>query len=376
MVKVQSFEKAIKVFAAPKSGATRFAEKPELVSIFDTGKLRYINNVVEYKPRKLITPEEVKGLFVDSEIDGGMLRNQMYRIKMRLFLRCFKGVKNFKLWLHSVDLSNTITKDDCLEIAHFMNMHNGKFANIWKGYSKTDMLPNIEKLALFTRSLRRIEKLDFYKNLDEKSWENCIDGIINKPQEVIRPLLEYKYDSRDINKSISAGNGSESIKQKINTITKFLNQQFTKHDLEVYRGEGRFDVFDSVVLGKGFTLKNALENITAKIETGKIGEKEIDEFITQTLKKAKVTQERFMSTAIDPEAIERYAQKVYWKINIPKNSKASLIESYNVERESEAEILVQRMSRLFIKNAKYDHLNKRWYIEADLKQDNIELRPF
>ena len=39
-----------------------FARKPEIISIFDTGKLRYIKNVVEYPTRKLISPDEVKEL--------------------------------------------------------------------------------------------------------------------------------------------------------------------------------------------------------------------------------------------------------------------------------------------------------------------------
>ena len=83
-----------------------------------------------------------------------------------------------------------------------------------------------------------------------------------------------------------------------------------------------------------------------------------------------------MSTAIDSDAIEDYAKKVYWKINLPKGSKASLIESYNVERKSEAEMLIQRLSQLLIKDVKYDHKNKRWYIEADLVQNNIEKKAF
>ena len=302
----------------------------------------------------------------------------MYRIKFRLFLHSFKSLKDLKLWLHSVDVSSNITKNDCSEIADFMNMHGGKFANLWRGYSQTDMIPNIEKLALFTRSLKRIDKLELYKNLDEKDWINCIDGIINKPLEVIRPLLEYKYDSREINGAISNGTTSQRVKNMINTITRFLDKQILKHDMTVYRGEGGFDVFNSVMLdeNKKYTLKNALEKITSEIENGQISQNEIDEFIKAFMLKRNVTQERFMSTAIDSDAIEDYAKKVYWKINVPKGSKASLIESYNVERKSEAEMLIQRLSQLLIKDAKYDQKNKRWYIEADLVQNNIEKKAF
>lgn len=376
-MKIQNVKKAINVLSTPQLGVVNFARKPEIISIFDTGKLRYINNVVEYPTRKLISPDEVKELFVNGKIDGGELRNTMYRIKFRLFLHSFKSLKDLKLWLHSVDVSSNITKNDCSEIADFMNMHEGKFANLWRGYSQTDMIPNIEKLALFTRSLKRIDKLELYKNLDEKDWINCIDGIINKPLEVIRSLLEYKYDSREINGAISNGTTSHRVKNMINTITRFLDKQILKHDMTVYRGEGGFDVFNSVMLdeNKEYTLKNALEKITSEIENNK-NNVDIKKFIEENMIEKYVTQERFMSTAIDTEAIEDYAKKVYWKINVPKGSKASLIESYNVERKSEAEMLIQRLSQLLIKDAKYDQKNKRWYIEADLVQNNIEKKAF
>ena len=376
-MKIQSVKKAINVLSTPQLGVANFARKPEVISIFDTGKLRYINNVIEYPTRKLISPDEVKELFVNGRIDGGELKNQMYRIKFRLFLHSFKSIKDLKLWLHSVDVSSKITKNDCSEVADFMNMHGGKFANLWRGYSQVDMIPNIEKLALFTRSLKRIDKLELYKNLDEKAWRNCIDGIINKPTEIIRPLLEYKYDSREINSAISFGTTSQRVKNMINTITRFLDKQTIKHDMTVYRGEGRFDVFNSVMLdeSKKYTLKDALEKITSKIESGKTNV-DIKKFIEENMIEKYVTQERFMSTAIDTEAIEDYAKKVYWKIKVPQGSKASLIESYNVERKSEAEMLIQRLSQLLIKDAKYDHVNKRWYIEADLVQNNIEKKAF
>lgn len=103
-----------------------------------------------------------------------------------------------------------------------------------------------------------------------------------------------------------------------------------------------------------------------------MNEKEVQEFISKFLKKRIITQERFMSTAIEPAAIDKYAKKVFWDIDIPAKSKASMIESYNVERDSEAELLIQRMSKLLIKEAKYDSSNKRWYLKAELKQGSVE----
>ena len=183
-------------------------------------------------------------------------------------------------------------------------------------------------------------------------------------------LMEYKLDSRKINNAISYGTNSGEIKSQIKAIEKFLDKQSLKHDMEVYRGEGNFGVFNSVVLDKNrnLTLKDLLEEFTKAIEAGTKNEHEIKNFVETKLVGNKALQERFMSTAIEPGAIEQYAKKVYWIIKVPKKTKASLIESYNVERESEAELLIQKGSQLLIKDAKYDLDNKRWNIWADLIQ--------
>ena len=370
-MKVNTVKKAINVFV-PKTSAQRFIEKPEIISIFpeDFGKIKYVHNVLEYR-KKQITPEEVLAMFSGGKIDGGNLRDEMYNIKTRLFFKGFLSPKNFKKWLHSVELSSIVTQQDCKEFADFMNMHNGKYINIWRGYTLTDDIPNIEKLALFVRSLKRIEKLEFYKNLKESDWENCIDGIINKPKDVIHPLMEYKYDSRDINNSISNKKFTPKILDKINKIKNFLDGQRLKNDMQVYRGEGSFGVFESVVLDEknNTTLRPVLKKFTEEIEDGLRNDEEIRNFIEHSLVDKYVTQERFMSTAIEPSAIEKYAEKVFWDIKVPAKSKTSMIESYNVERESEAELLIQKMSQLLIKEARYDGPHKRWYLKAELKQD-------
>ena len=58
-----------------------------------------------------------------------------------------------------------------------------------------------------------------------------------------------------------------------------------------------------------------------------------------------------------------------WYLNVPKGTKASFIESYNVERASESEILIQKDSILLIKKANYDTTNHRWNIWAMVCQE-------
>ena len=75
-----------------------------------------------------------------------------------------------------------------------------------------------------------------------------------------------------------------------------------------------------------------------------------------------------MSTAMKKSDAERYAEKVLWTIDVQKGTKGSMIESYNVERESETELLIQRGSNLFIKSDVYNKIANRWEIQAKIVQ--------
>ena len=291
---------------------------------------------------------------------------------MELFFSSLTSIKDFKTWLHSANLSKVLKEDDFREIAGFMNLHGGKYIDIWRGYSKSDNIGNVHKLALFVRSIRRVDKLEYYKSLSEKEWEVCIDGIINRPKEVIRPLMRYKFDSTDINDGISFGTTSKKVKDYINKIEKFLDDNKTKYDVKGYRGEGNFGILSGVKLDKDKTLQSKIEDFTEGIEAGKYSVKEINEFIEKNLLRKNVIQPRFLSTAIELEAGERYAKKILWYLDIPKGTKGSMIECYNVERASEAELLLQRNSRMVIDNAKYDKEKHLWYLWAKVVQQGLK----
>ena len=287
---------------------------------------------------------------------------------MELFFSSLTSIKDFKTWLHSANLSKVLKEDDFREIAGFMNLHGGKYIDIWRGYSKSDNIGNVHKLALFVRSIRRVDKLEYYKSLSEKEWEVCIDGIINRPKEVIRPLMKYKYDSTDINDAISFGTTSKKVKDYINKIEKFLDENKTKCDVKGYRGEGNFGILSGVKLDKDKTLQSKIEDFTEGIEAGKYSVNEINEFVDKYLVEARVTQPRFLSTAIELEAGERYAKKILWYLDIPKGTKGSMIECYNVGCASEAELLLQKGSNLRIDDAGYDKGRHIWKLWATVLQ--------
>ena len=76
-----------------------------------------------------------------------------------------------------------------------------------------------------------------------------------------------------------------------------------------------------------------------------------------------------MSTAMTTKAANRYAEKIFWKIKVPAGTKGASIESFNIEREGEAEFLIQKNGNLLIKNAKFDPKKRLWEFNAIIKAD-------
>ena len=353
-----------------QKAGSQLARKPQTVSVpvQELGKLKPVVDTLEFTTSKRISVSDVKNLFPNGEIKADYIIKEMKRIKRELLFKSLTSIKDFKTWLHSANLSKRLKDFDYEQITEFMNLHNGKYIDVWKGYSKTDNIANIHKLALFVRSISRIDKIKFYKNLPEHDWEVCMEGIINRPKDVIRPLMEYKFDSSKINKGISKGTSSPTIKEYIERIENFLETQKIKYDVKAYRGEGNLGVLSAVKLDKDKSLQNAIEEFTQGIESGKYSIQQIDEFIEKKLLRKNVKQSRFLSTAIEKEAGDRYAQKILWYLDIPKGTKGSMIECYNVERASEAELLLQRGSNLRIDDARYNKDKHIWELWATVLQ--------
>ena len=147
-----------------------------------------------------------------------------------------------------------------------------------------------------------------------------------------------------------------------------MDENKIKYDVKAYRGEGHYGILNSVKLNNDKTLQSKIEEFTKGIETGKYSVKEINEFVEKNLLRKNIIQPRFLSTAIEPEAGERYAKKILWYLDIPKGTKGSMIECYNVERASEAELLLQRNSNLRIDDAQYDKSKHIWKLWATVLQ--------
>lgn len=60
-------------------------------------------------------------------------------------------------------------------------MDNGRFIEKWKGFSDTDIVPNIQKLALFTRTMRLTRQTNEFLEFDPARWEMVYEGIVKNP---------------------------------------------------------------------------------------------------------------------------------------------------------------------------------------------------
>lgn len=342
----------------------RFVIKPEVTPIFkaDLTKLRPAFDTFERKT-KSITIDEVKKLFPTGKLDEN---NYVIREMKDVLSRIEPKPKKV------IDLSSELTDQDYKLITDMMNLHNGKYIDVWKGYSDTDLIPNIEKLALFNRSMRLSKQADDFLQFNPNQWDVVVDGIVRKPKESIVPLLEYKVNSDEINKALSTGEITPAVQKKIDAITNYLNLFETKKDLTVYRGEGGYGILNSLKLMSDSNLANFLEEQALNIEQKKLSQQELQEltnYLSTLLQEVNIIQPRFLSTAMITKGSDKYAKKIFWKIKVPSGTKGASIESFNVERMNEAEFLIQRDSAFNIKKVNYNSKRHLWELDAEIKQN-------
>ena len=284
----------------------RFVIKPEVTPIFkaDLTKLRPAFDTFERKT-KSITIDEVKKLFPTGKLDEN---NYVIREIKDVLLRIEPKPKKV------IDLSPELTEQDYKLITDMMNLHNGKYIDVWKGYSDTDLIPNIEKLALFNRSMRLSKQADDFLQFNPNQWDVVVDGIVRKPKESIVPLLEYKVNSDEINKALSTGEITPAVQKKIDAVTNYLNLFETKKDLTVYRGEGGYGILNSVKLMSDSNLANFLEEQALNIEQKKLSQQELQEltnYLSTLLQEVNIIQPRFLSTAMITKGSDKYAKKIF-----------------------------------------------------------------
>lgn len=191
-----------------------------------------------------------------------------------------------------------------------MNRDNGRFIQQWKGYSDTDIVPNIQKLALFTRTMRLTKQTQEFLEFNPNQWEIIYEGIVKKPRETIMPLLEYKANSNPINIPLGNNRITTSLKNTVDIITEFLNMFTVKKDFIGYRGDKTFNILSGIKYeGQTFSLAELMEDFSNAMkidyQNGKYNQTSVDYFIKKIYYRPKSKPKTFYVNWYDTEFHKR-----------------------------------------------------------------------
>lgn len=313
-----------------------------------------------------ISIDEVKKLFPTGKLENNYIIDDIKDLLSRI-----------KTERKIIDLTPELSEKDYGIIQKLMNRDNGRFIEQWKGYSDTDIVPNAQKLALFTRTMRLTRQTNEFLEFNPNQWEMIYEGIVKKPREMIMPLLEYKANSNPINIPLGEKKITAELKTTIDKITEYINMFTVKKDFIGYRGDKTFNILSNVKFeGQDINLAELIEIASTQFKQNFLDKKynvtEVNKFVRNYLVDQKIAQPRFMSIGMTESSVKDYAKKIKWNIKIPKGTKGASIESYNIERLNEAEFLGQRNGVLKIRDARYCPKKDLWYFDAVLNQNPID----
>lgn len=371
MVNIKPIVNAVKLVTRKSSSLTsKYAYRPQM-SVFSPENLKSLriakNEFRSCTDDNFSGLKEIRSMFPTGKLEDNFFINDIKDLLGRIVTTRRK-----------IDLEPHLSMTDYSIMQKFIDMDGRRFVQQWKGFSNTDSIPNAQKLAIFTRTMRLTEQVKEFLSFNSNQWEIVYEGIIKKPRESIIPILEYKADSKFINNALSGFDKiTPEMKNTIDRITEYLNSFTVKNDFIAYRGDETYNILSGIkVDGMKISLPELIEKYSAIFQDMHIHDKYnvnmVNDFAKRYLIAQKIYQPRFMSIGMTERATEKYAKKIKWKITIPKGTKGASIESYNVEREHEAEFLGQRNGALKIRGAVYEPKEGRWHFDATLEQLPID----
>lgn len=133
----------INVIAKNANKATHLVQNPNYIKL-NPAKLRYVTDELCLSTKThSVSIDEVKKLFPTGKLENNYIINDIKDLLTRI-----------KTDRKIIDLTPELSEKDYGIIQKLMNRDNGRFIEQWKGYSDTDIVPNAQKLALFTRTMR------------------------------------------------------------------------------------------------------------------------------------------------------------------------------------------------------------------------------
>lgn len=318
------------------------------------------------KSKQKISIEETKKLYPTGKLEDNYIIQDINNLLSQI-------ITEKKI----IDLTSKLSKKDYKIIQKFLNKDNGHYIKLWNGLSDTDPIPNLQKLAIFTRTMRLTKQSKDFLEFNPNQWNIVIEGIIKKPRNIISPVFEYKINSNPINIPLSEKKITLTLKTKIDTITNYINMFTVKKNFVAYRGDKSFNILPNIKYNnQNIDLAKLIKSYSLIFKDmynkKTYNQKAVNDFVKKYLLGQKIEQQRFLSVGMTESAIKNYAKAIKWNILIPKGTKGASIESFNIERLKEAEFLCQRNSVLVIQNAQYSPKKDLWIINAKLEQNPID----
>ena len=224
-----------------------------------------------------------------------------------------------------------------------------------KYVNKTDFDKNTTKIMAYTPSSQMlINQLEVFAKLKPEYQQFCIQypefwqqysvfGII-LPDVDMRLLMKNFLDMRKLPdhvlSAINLYKSSEGLEKMIksSTLSDYLGTQSLSEPHTVYRGSG-FSYVNSVKIGDE-SLGELLRNCKSQ--------EDFDNLVKKLLTREPIHQPDFMSTSLDPKIADSFAKNIKWELTLPKGTQAACIDMCSDSLTYEAEVLVQRNSKLLI----------------------------
>ena len=318
-----------------------------------------------------ISAEDIKRLFKNNKIDTN---NNWYKTVSEFLA----GVRtdNYK-----IDLSPELTAQDYETMAMLINLKDGKYFDLWQTINPEDGIPNIQKLAIFVKTMKLTHQTLEYSNFNTNQWDIVVQDITTKPQDMIIPVLKYKLDSTPINNAISDKSylKNKNMKEIVEKIESYINLFEIKEHISVYRGDRSFNILKGCIFPNGEDIYYTIIQKTKEFKEAYKNDnynaaevKRIEDLFSSNGNAIEITQDRFLSTAMFEEPIQNFAECIKWNLTIPPGTSGTSIEGFNIERLAEAEFLINKGSKLIITGAKYDPEKSLWIFDAVVNRPKLK----
>jgi hypothetical protein len=261
-------------------------------------------------------------------------------------------------------LETPITKEDLNNFKKFIHLggeegkklYSSNLSNLFLVYRIMDnscMIPKFEQHCQENKS-----NYDFIKNIVKGNLVNSLETV-----------SQYKSDcASDINNTLRNLNVSKSpsVKKTIDNLSSFLSTQTVPEDIKLYRGEG-YEVLNMVKVNdtKYIDLGQMMKEAAIYEDDALINE--VRELILDN--DIEAVQPGFTSTSLSKKRTEIFSNnRLVWEFTPEPNTKGSYVDAINLINfyASEDEVLLQKNSKIKIKDAEYDKEKMVWNIKATI----------